>query len=127
MSITGYRRLTGILVALALVLAILCGWLVRRIAWQSLEIAFAEDQIDIFEQVTTKALQAKPAEAAACLQYVVGYYPSGTKQQAGSRLDRMVERQRTQAVREIIASLRRKTGEDLGDDPKEWIMKVGNR
>jgi hypothetical protein len=127
MSITSYRRLTGILVALALVLALLCGWLVWQFACQSIEVVFADEQTGIFEEMTTQALQSKPAEAADCLKYVLGYYPSGTKQQAGSRLDRMVERQRAQAVREIIACLRRKTGEDLGEVPQQWIRKFGNR
>jgi hypothetical protein len=37
----------------------------------------------------------------------------------------MVEQARASAIREIIAELRKKTGEDLGDDPEVWIKKYG--
>src|SRR5262245_38056858 len=86
-------------------------------AVQSLRCSFADDQTEIFNAMTEKATKAAPAEAIACLEYVLDYYPSGTKQAKGSKLDRVVERARQSAVREIIAHLRAKTGEDLGDDP----------
>jgi hypothetical protein len=86
-----------------------------------LRIAFAEDQTYIFEEIRTKAAQANPAEAANCLGYVLNYYPSGTKQASGSPLDRIVERARRSAVREIIAILRAKTRRDFGDDPQRWV------
>src|SRR4051794_13622386 len=103
MTLTGFRRLTAGLAALTLVLALLCGWLGWRFAGQSLEVVFADEQTAVFEEMTTRALRSHPAEAADCLQYVVSYYPSGSKQRAGTRLDRLVERQRARAVREIIA------------------------
>jgi hypothetical protein len=55
------------------------------------------------------------------LEYALSYYPSGTKQTEGSALDRVVERARQSAVREIIAILRFKTGKDFGGDPRRWI------
>ena len=58
---------------------------------------------------------------------VVGYYPSGSKQEAGFRLDRMVELERTAAARDIVAYLRTKTGEDLGTSPEAWIQKYAKR
>jgi hypothetical protein len=33
--------------------------------------------------------------------------------------------ERASAIREVIAYLRKKTGEDLGDDPQKWIEKYG--
>jgi hypothetical protein len=66
-----------------------------------------------------------PRSAADALAYTVTYYPSGTKHATGSRLDRMVEQARASAIREIIAELRKKTGEELGDDPEVWIKKYG--
>jgi hypothetical protein len=74
-----------------------------------------------------QALQSDAAGAAGCLGYVVGYYPTGTKQTTGSRLDRIVERERTIAERDIIAYLRAKTGEDLGLNPEVWIGKYAKR
>lgn len=95
-------------------------WLYGR---QSLEISFAEEQTAIFEEMRSKAVQGSPTTAAECLQYVVAYYPTGSKQQTGSKLDRMVERARARALAEIVAHLRRSTGEDLGEAPEPWIAK----
>jgi hypothetical protein len=61
------------------------------------------------------------------LAYAVGYYPSGTKQETGSRLDRMVEQARTVAIYEIVAHLRARTGEDLGAGPEVWIQKYAKK
>jgi hypothetical protein len=89
-----------------------------------LHIAFAEEQTAIFEQRREQAQQANAVDARGYLEYVVNYYPSGTKQVPGSRLDQVVERSRRGAVREIIASLRSKVHQDFGDDPERWIKKL---
>jgi hypothetical protein len=100
------------------------------LGWQSwnyfrlqLEVAFAEDQTRIFDDEKQKALQADAVGAAGFLEYVVNYYPSGTKQPVGSRLDKVVERERASVAHDIISYLRQKTGEDLGGSPEAWIKK----
>jgi len=90
-------------------------------------VAFASEQVHIFDEMRDQALHSDASGAAGCLEYVVSYYPSGTKQEPGSRLDRMVETARSQSVREILAYLRTKTGEDLGNDPEAWIKKYAKR
>jgi hypothetical protein len=90
-----------------------------------LRIAFAEEQTAIFEQMRQEAATAPPGEAVAFLRYAVGYYPSGTKQVPGSGLDKVVERARRSAVREIIADLRRRTQKDYGDDAQAWLDALG--
>jgi hypothetical protein len=87
---------------------------------QKIEVAFASDQIEIFEAMRTRALQSDTIEAASSLEYAIRYYPSGSKQRTGSRLDKIVERERIKAARDIIAYLRQKTGQDLGEDPEKW-------
>ena len=86
-----------------------------------LRIAFADDQTAIIEEIREKAEQADTKEVADCLGYALNYYPSGTKQLTGSPLDRIVERARRSALREIIARLRIKTRHDFGDDPQRWV------
>ena len=93
----------------------------------TIRVALASEQTKIFDEMRTKALQSDPAEAVRCLDYVVSYYPSGTKQETGSRLDRIVERERALAARDIVTYLRTKTGEDLGDNPEVWIQKYAKR
>ena len=109
---------------LCLIIAILSVGYARSV-WQesllSIRVAFADDQIRIFEEMTSKAAESKVEEAIQFLKYAVTYYPSGTKQLQGSELDRIVERARANAVASMIDVLKRKTGKDLGDDPQNWI------
>lgn len=104
-------------------LAILLGWQSWNHARLKIEVAFAEEQTRIFEQMREQAKDSSPSGAADSLAYVVNYYPSGTKQREGSRLDKVVERMRSSAIRDIISQLRQKTGEDLGEKPEAWIEK----
>jgi hypothetical protein len=92
-----------------------------------LHVEFASDQTQIFSEMRTRALSADPAEAADCLAYVVNYYPSGSKQVVGSKLDTIVERERALAIHDIIAYLNAKTGENLGEAPDAWIQKYGDK
>ena len=89
----------------------------------SVRTALATEQVKIFSEMRAKAIQGDAPTAASCLQYVVGYYPSGTKQVPGSRLDRLVEQQRTSVVKDIVAHLRFQTGQNLGEEPETWIQK----
>ena len=90
-------------------------------AMLSIRVAFAEEQTAIFDEMRAKAVAADPTKAVEYLEYAVNYYPSGSKQVQGSRLDLVVERARESSVREILAELRVKTGKDLGDAPHTWI------
>jgi len=124
---------TKIWLALTILLAGLSGWFFVRDAVKSVRIAFAEEQTEIFEQMRRKAddaLRKEPPDvrqAVSFLEYAYEYYPSGTKQPKGSRLDCVVERARNACVREIIARLRVSTGEDLGDVPDPWIKRYRSR
>lgn len=40
-------------------------------------------------------------------------------------LNEIMDREQALVVRDIIEQLRKKTGEDLGDDPEAWIQKFG--
>jgi hypothetical protein len=123
MTIAGYKRWAIGASIVSLILLMLCGALYWRYGWLYLQVAMASEQTHIFEAMCEKAVQSDTEGAAGCLRYVVWYYPSGSKQDTGSRLDRIVERERAYAVRDIIAILRSKSSEDLGDDPEPWIKK----
>ncbi len=127
MSVPGYKRLTIVLGVICAGLLVLYGSLFWSYGWLKIRVAFASEQTQIFDEMRSRALQSDAAGAAGCLEYVVGYYPSGSKQETGSRLDRMVERERALAVRDILAYLRTKTGEDLGEGPEAWIQKYAKR
>lgn len=85
-----------------------------------MHVAFAEEQTALFDEMRDRAAVSEAPEVG-CLEAIMEYYPSGTKQVVGSHLDRVVERARRGAVREIITTLRIRTGRDFGEDPRRWI------
>ncbi len=97
------------------------------LAWSNLTLKSqtesARDQIAYFTEMSNRSLAGNPAQAAECLAHIVNYYPSGTKQTRGSALDTLVEAQRERAQSEIIAILRARTRDDLGQKPEPWIKK----
>jgi hypothetical protein len=86
------------------------------------ESAHASERVQILDEMRERALQSNVYGAARCLGVVVGY-SQRAKGLPISQLDRMVESARDRAVREILAHLRTKTGKDLGDDPRAWVVK----
>jgi len=125
MTPAGYKRLALLLGILTLALAAVGSVATVRYAQLRLRLMLADEQTRIFEEMRLRALKADTSEALDCLQYAWHYYPSGTKQVAGSRLDRMVEQARASAAREIVAHLRAKTGKDYGDGPEDWLRAYG--
>lgn len=124
MSIPTLKRLTIALGVFCVVLFVGSGFLLWSYGWLHVQAAFADEQTQIFDEMRTRALQStSPPDIAGSLEYAVCYYPSGSKQRAGSRLDRVVERHRTAVVRDIVAHLRRTTDQDLGESPEPWIQK----
>lgn len=123
-------------ITVAAVLVVLVGVVVWQYvdgAWTSIQLAFADEQTEIFSEMAGKASEAirrDPPDLKAAveyLEYAHGYYPSGTKQSSGSRLDGIVERSRLLAELRIIEMLRLATDTDLGTDPQDWIREYGNR
>lgn len=128
MSISSYKRLTIALSIACLGLCVLSGVLFLKHGMLSVRVALATEQIKIFSDMRQKTLESSDVNNAAnCLQYAVGYYPSGTKQVSGSRLDRMVEQERSLVIKDIVAYLRAKTGQDLGDNPEAWIQRYSKQ
>jgi len=86
--------------------ALLLGYTLYALCFQTIHIAMARDQVKIFEIMREKALKATPQEAEKCANYIRQYYPSGTKQAPGTSLDQMVETARAAALREIAQQRR---------------------
>ncbi len=121
MTANTYRRGFWLLLFFALAMVGATAEVTYDHAWLSIQASFANEQTETFDEMRAKAVQSHPENAVKYLEYVVDYYPSGTKQVQGFRLDHIVERARQNAIREILAYLRVKTGIDLGDDPQRWI------
>lgn len=118
------RQSRNLVIALSLLSAVMfiaaaSFWL----KWTSVQInaVLAEDQMKFFDEMREHAESADSIEAVECLEAVVNYYPSGTKQTAGTPLDRCVERARNNVIREIVEQLRTQTGEDHGEKAQGWI------
>lgn len=91
-------------------------------------VMLAEEQVRFFEEMKSKATPCTdPRGLCGYLGAVVQYYPSGTKQASGSRLDRIVETARRNAVAAITARLREITGRPWGDDVERWLREYPAR
>jgi len=120
-----WLRGLSILVVLA---TIGSGYCFVRWGYLRVQVALGEEQTQMFEECRTRALEhSRPEKIAGLIHAAIIYYPSGTKQTPGSHLDRMVERSRQIAIREMIAHLRATTGADLGSDPQAWINRFGEK
>jgi hypothetical protein len=127
MNSTKYKHLTIALSVVCVGMTVLYSCLFWNYGSLKIQVALASDQTRIFEQMRVQALQSDPAGAAGCLEYVVSYYPSGCKQETGSLLDVIVERERAFAERAIVAYLRTKTNQDLGERPESWIQRYAKQ
>ena len=113
--------------AITVVLLLIIAYQFAIAMLESLRLSFASDQTQIFYEMATDAKQALAQEppnirsARGSLEYIVNYYPSGTKQTAGSTLDIIVERSRSLAEASIIEKLRAETGKDFGSKAEDWL------
>lgn len=89
--------------------------------YQSWLLAHAEAKIQIFFEQSQPQPTESASELIERLDYIVHYYPSGTIQDSGSRIDRIVECARSMAIDRILLRLRITTNLDLGRDPNKWI------
>jgi len=121
------RRGVIALAALACGAICLAVWCLVRYAALSVEVGLARERVQVIAYATDRALRGTPAEAAAHLEYVLGYYPPGQGRSAGAELDAIVETHRRVCTRQIIEHLKRTTGENLGDEPRAWIERFKAR
>lgn len=129
MSLVFYRRAAIVLGLACLLLSVSCVMLWVEVTLLKIRAAFAVEQVQVFDWSleTARKTDATPKNLVDSLEGVVQYYPSGTKQITGSRLDRLVEHARQSAIREIMARLQDITGEDLGDNPESWMQRYGSQ
>lgn len=126
------RKRTVLIAALIAVLCAVSALQFVRNTWMAIQQSFADEQTEIFFEMTTKAteaLQRQPPDvksAVGFLEYTHWYYPTGTKQTNGSPLDRIVERSRSFAESRIIEMLRDATGMDHGTGADDWIRELRN-
>lgn len=90
------------------------------------ELAIALGHVEIICESENVALKSEPKEAIKRLNYIVNYYPAGTRLRKGGRAEKIVEIVRNQAEKNIILHLKRITGKDYGDEPEIWIEKMGD-
>jgi len=124
----GGLRMKIVLCSLFLVLAGLCTLFAVKYTILKVRVAFADGQVAIFEDMKASAASTTdPLTLSGKLEYLVDYYPSGSKQLGGTQLDRVVEAARSNAMAAIIAHLRTATGKDLGNDPQAWLKEYPTR
>jgi hypothetical protein len=130
MSIASYKRLTALL-AVGIVLLLGLVWQLNLKLHMALLDARESEQstwveVRELDKCRDRALQAEPQKAVEYLDMLDQSPPREWTARRGNP-GRVIEIERASAIREVIAYLRKKTGEDLGDDPKRWIEKYGKK
>jgi hypothetical protein len=117
MTVIGYRRLTIVaLLSVAALLGVAWHLLMKGAIQQADEMATWRG-IMMLERSRDYALRSEPRVAAQTL-YEIAYLPPP---RTNGPLDWIIQRERQRQAHEIIEYLRKRTGEDLGDDPAKWI------
>ena len=96
---------TRVVIFVGFAIAALCA-MSAKLCWDyaliSLHVEFARDQVEIFSEALERAERSDSVAAMmAERDYISTYYPSGTKQERGSKLDLIVERFRAACLRQI--------------------------
>jgi hypothetical protein len=115
-----------VVLSVCVILTVTLAWFAYQFGKVSLEAAFAEEQVRIFYAMRDQARAASPIQAVGSLDYAADYYPSGTKQTSGSRLDRLVESVRADVCQQIMGELNNRTGERIEtvEGWREWKSKA---
>ncbi len=119
MTVVGYRRLTVLAIVVVAALIGLAWHLVMKCAIQQADERDTWRAIMGLERSRDLALRSEP-EVAAEMLYQIAYLPPP---RTNGPLDMIFQRERQIQAREVILYLRRRTGEDLGDDPMKWVRK----
>ena len=69
----------------------------------AINIAYAEEQISVFYRTLHMCQKGDAEQLEAHRLYIQSYYPSGTKQNSGTRLDNVVEMVRSEVLEQIDA------------------------
>ncbi len=121
MTVIVYKRVL-VLACLFIVALLALAWhLTVKRAIQQADERGAWLAIADYGRARDRALLSEPRAAAEELYIIASLPPRRTN--SPSYLLRMVERERDRDIRDVVAYLRTKTGEDLGDDPAKWIEK----
>ena len=130
MSITSYKRLT-VLLAVGIILLLGLVWRLNFKLHMALLDAKESEQstwveVRDIDKCRDWALHAELTKAVEYLDMLDQSPPREFTARIGNR-GRVIEIERASAIREVITYLRKKTGEDLGDDPQKWIEKYGKK
>jgi hypothetical protein len=124
-TIRAYKRLTVALGIVVLALGIEALYLFIVVAkLQGTEIHTAK-AVQSFSEAQDTACKADPTQAVRELQFMLDWKPVYYRSNSAHAF--IIDHSRAQALSNVLSYLRKKTGEDLGDDPHAWIQRYQSR
>ncbi|HWQ92394.1 MAG TPA: hypothetical protein VN673_12030 [Clostridia bacterium] len=126
MTIFGQKRFTIALSLVAVILAVLAAWGWARATMNEIHATLSDGWTDMLQEGRDSALASTNiTEIATTLRWVSRFYRSPQPPAHGIERHHynLMERVRDCYLQDIVAHLRRLTGEELGDDPTLWIEK----
>lgn len=123
MTVVGYRRLTLLLLLIVLGLVGLSWQLALKCVMYRADERATWLTIRDFQRSRDFATRSEPKVAVQVLEQIAYLPPPRTNRPR----DRIIESERARQVHDVIAYLRKTTGDDVGDDPAKWIEKYSRR
>lgn len=121
MSTTGYKLLAFTIACLCACLLLALAYGFRENSRVRADYRYAHDIITSFEDYRDLAMKVDVTNAVESL-----YKLQAPMLPFENPAARFVERERQRAARDVIAYLRLKTGQNLGDEPEPWILAYGD-
>jgi hypothetical protein len=81
--------------------------------------------VKAFSDAQEAACKSEPAQAVRELEYLLAWTPVYYRSNSSHAF--IIDHSRAQALSNVLSYLRKKTGEDFGDDPHAWIQKYRSR
>jgi hypothetical protein len=114
-------------VILLIVVMILASPYLRSSAEMRRQIKYEHEYIYAIWSSENAALRSDEGEAAKVLfELQEEPFKKFLSVRLDNSMESLVNRERERAIRTIIGDLRRRTGTDLGEDPKPWVLKFGD-
>jgi hypothetical protein len=125
MSVRGYKLWMvglGIIIVALAVEALYLFLVVAKL--QATEIHTAK-AVKAFSDAQEAACKSDPTQAVRELEYLLAWTPVYYRSNSSHAF--IIDHSRANALSNVLSYLRKKTGEDFGDDPHAWIQRYQRR
>jgi hypothetical protein len=124
MSVIGYRKLAILLLILLLALLFYAFHVQRLYFGERTEIHDLSGTLEMYEGIRNRLPKMSANDDMECLFLCTPRTNQNSKDKDYA-IDLVQKQETDRIINDLIIDLRKKTGENLGDDPEAWLKKYG--